>query len=329
MMTLCCLAFVATESRATGHYMPGVFNIRDFVVPDPGFYGALYNYFYTTNRINDSNGNQINSVNIGPRKDLTVNVDTSLDLYAVAPTFIWVSDFKILGAKYAAFISPSFANSSLSGTLDTVFGSGVNASTSNFNIGDMQVMPIWLGWSIPHWDFALNYSFYAPIGKYTTQTVTLPNGDQKTVASPDNIGLGFWTNQFQGGLSWYPWADKRMAVATALTYQFNSNKRDLDFTPGQNLTFNWGVSQYIPLETDQKLLLEIGPAGYDSWQTTDSTGSDAANPSEHQQVHAVGGQIGLTYVPMMVMMNFHYFYEYASEAQFQGQVFGLNFTMKF
>ena len=199
-MILCCLAFIATETRATGHYIPGVFNIRDFAVPDPGFYGALYNYFYTTNRINDSNGNQINSVKIGPRKDLTVNVNTSLDLYAVAPTFIWVSDFKILGAKYAAFISPSFANSSLSAALDTVFGSGVNASTSNFNIGDMQVMPIWLGWSMTDWDFALNYSFYAPIGEYNTQTVTLPNGDQMTVASPDNIGLGFWTNQFQGGL---------------------------------------------------------------------------------------------------------------------------------
>lgn len=87
-MILCGLAFVATETRATGHYVPGVFNIRDFVVPDPGFYGALYNYFYTTNRINDSNGNQINSVNIGPRKDLKVNVDVSLDLYAVAPAFL-------------------------------------------------------------------------------------------------------------------------------------------------------------------------------------------------------------------------------------------------
>jgi hypothetical protein len=44
-------------------------------------------------------------------------------------------------------------------------------------------------------------------------------------------------------------------------------------------------------------VLEVGPAGYDSWQTTDDTGSDARNPGVHDQVHGVGGQIGLTYTP--------------------------------
>jgi hypothetical protein len=45
--------------------------------------------------------------------------------------------------------------------------------------------------------------------------------------------------------------------------------------------------------------LEIGPAGYSSWQVTDDTGSAAKNPDVHDQVHAVGGQLGLTYVPWL------------------------------
>jgi len=28
--------------------------------------------------------------------------------------------------------------------------------------------------------------------------------------------------------------------------------------PGQHLTLNWGISEYLPLSKDQTLLLEIG-----------------------------------------------------------------------
>jgi len=77
----------------------------------------------------------------------------------------------------------------------------------------------------------------------------------------DNIGLGFWEQQIQGAVSWYPWADKRMAVSGALTYGIPQKKEDFDLTPGQNLTFNWGISQYLPLNKTQTLLLEVGPAG--------------------------------------------------------------------
>ena len=85
----------------------------------------------------------------------------------------------------------------------------------------------------------------------------------------------------------------------------------------------------MPLTADHTLLLEIGPAGYSQWQLTDDTGSDARNPDVHDQVHAVGGQLGLTYVPWNAVMNFHYFYEFAAKDRFQGQSLGLNFAVKF
>ena len=333
LMSIIVIAFgmtiIANESHADGHFMPGVFGIRDYVVPDPGFYGTLYNFYYTTNKMNDNNGNKVESVQIGPRKNVTVNLDVNVDLYAVAPAFVWVSEWKIFGAKYAAFIAPTFANISLSGALSTERSRGISSDNSTFNVGDMQVQPLWLGWTMTNWDVALGYSFYAPIGKYTTETETLPHAGQVTYPSPDNVGYGFWTHQFQGGLTWYPWPDKRMAVATALTYEINQNKQGFDMTPGQNLTFNYGVSQYLPLTDDHKLILDIGPAGYSSWQMTDDTGSDTTNPSDHMQVHGVGGQLGLAYVPWNAAMTFHYFYEYASDNRFQGQSCGLNFVMKF
>lgn len=325
------LAFTTTVAHAgeIGHFIPGVPNIRDFVLPEPGFYAVVYNYGYTSDRLNDRSGNKVNSVTIGPGGGVTLNVAVNVDVYALAPAFIWVSDWKVLGATYGAYIAPSFANSSVGASLATATGRGINSDTSTFDVSDLFVQPLWLGWSLTNWDFALGYGFYAPIGRYNTETVTLPVVGPIKVESADNIGLGFWEQQIQGAVSWYPWADKRMAVSGALTYGIPQKKEDFDLTPGQNLTFNWGISQYLPLNKAQTLLLEVGPAGYDSWQITDDTGSDASKHGVHDQVHAVGGQLGLTYVPWLLSVNFLGFGEFAATDRFQGASFSLNIAKKF
>ncbi len=189
--------------------------------------------------------------------------------------------------------------------------------------------PVWLDWSEKHWDISLAYGFYAPVGKYDSQTVTLPGGADVTVESKNNIGLGFWTQRVQGGLAWYPMTNKATAFVTGLTYEYNGKKEDFELKPGQMLTLNWGISQYLPLCKSHTLLLEVGPAGYDTWQITDSTGGDAILPDSRSQVHAVGGQVGLNYVPWKAFLTFHGFYEYAAESRFQGASLGINLGLKF
>ncbi len=330
-----CVAALAALVAATaaagevGHFAPGVLNIRDVAMPPPGFYGAVYNYYYTTDRLNDRNGNKVDSVTIGPGPGVTLDIDVDVDIYVVAPSLIWVSPWTIAGARYGAFISPSFSTSSVGAALATATGRGVNAEISSFGAGDMYVQPLWLGWTLPHWDLALGYGFYAPVGEYDVETVDFPVIGPLRVEASDNIGLGFWTHQFQGAVVWYPWEHRATAVTGALTYEIHHEKEGFDFRPGSHLSLNWGASQYVPLTSDQTLLLEVGLAGYSQWQVTDDTGSDARNPDVHDEVHAVGGQFGLTYVPWNAVMNFHYFYEFAAEDRFQGQSLGLNFAVKF
>ena len=48
-------------------------------------------------------------------------------------------------------------------------GRGGTAETSTFAPGDLFVQPLWLGWTLSHWDFAFGYGFYAPVGKYDTR----------------------------------------------------------------------------------------------------------------------------------------------------------------
>ncbi len=320
----------ATASEI-GHFAPGVLGIRDLVVPEPGFYGVLYNYYYSTERLNDADGQKVDSVTInpGPGPGVTLDLDVDVGVYAIAPTFIWVSDKKLFGAKYGAYISPSFSDSSVAASLTTATGSGRNVSGSHFEVADLFVQPLWLGWTKEHWDFAAGYGFYAPTGHYNTETLTLPVIGPITVEASDNIGLGFWTHQFQGAVSWYPWADRRMAVAGALTYEINEKKEDFDLAPGDVLTLNWGVDQYLPLRADQSLLLDIGLAGYSSWQVSKDSGADAATPGVKDEVHAIGIQIGLTHVPSNMALTFHYLNEFDSSDRFQGESIGLNFALKF
>ena len=314
-----------------GHFAPGVLGIRDFAVPEPGLYGVLYNYYYSTDRLNDADGNRVDSVTInpGPGPGVTLDLDVDVDVYAVAPTFIWVSNKKVLGAKFAAYISPSFSDSSVAASLTTASGTGRSAEGSQFDVADMFVQPLWLGWTQEHWDFALGYGFYAPTGRYGTETITLPIVGPITVEASDNIGLGFWTHQFQGAASWYPWVDRRMAVVGALTYEINDKKEDFDLTPGDVLTFSWGVDQYLPVRADQSLLLDVGLAGYSSWQVSNDSGAAATIPPVKDEVHAVGVQIGLTHVPTNMVLTFHYMNEFDSKDRFQGESIGLNFAMKF
>jgi hypothetical protein len=71
-------------------------------------------------------------------------------------------------------------------------------------------------------------------------------------------------------------------------------KDDFDLTPGDVRSLNWGVSQFLPLREDQSLLLELGIAGYGSWQVGNDSGNDAASPALKDEVQAVGFQFGLT-----------------------------------
>ncbi len=315
----------------TDHFAPGVPNIRDLAVPEPGFYGAVYNYSYLTDQLNDANGNQISSVTLtGPNgRSVTLHVGVNVHAYALAPMFIWVSHKKILGAKYGAYISPSFTNASLDALLSAAENAGRSAKTGNFSVGDIFVQPVWLGWTGKHYDASYGYGFYIPSGQYHITTVNLPALDTTVrVASPNNSGLGYWTNQNQGALYLYPWADRRMAIQNALTWEINQQKRGFALTPGQHLSWNWGISQFLPIKKDQSLLLEAGPAGYSSFQVTSDSGADASVGGVKDHVNAVGVQLGITLPKRNMVLNFHWFHEYDSVDRFQGNSLGLSFIAK-
>ena len=225
-------------------------------------------------------------------------------------------------------LSPSFANVSLSASLQRAEGAGISGGAGQFNVGDTYVVPLWLDWTGKHYDAIANYGFYIPTGKYNITTVNVPVVGPLRVESPDSVGLGFWENQIQSGLYLYPWADRRMAIENAMTWEINQSKRGFDLTQGQHLTWNWGVSQYLPLKKDKSLLAEIGPAGYANFQVSDDTGADARSPGVHDKIYSAGLQLGITMPKRMRVLNFHWFHEFSAVDRFQGNVYGLSFVAR-
>jgi hypothetical protein len=147
------------------------------------------------------------------------------------------------------------------------------------------------------------YGFDAPTGRFEP-------------GASDNLGLGYWTHQFQVAGALY-FLQKATAIVVAATYEINQEKEDVDITPGQRFSLNYGVSQYLPLGPG---LLELGILGYSQWQVTDDSGSDATNKDVHDQLHAVGAQIGYA-VPA--------WNQYYAEDRFRGQEFSFTLGYQF
>src|SRR5277367_888257 len=74
-----------SQAGAPGHYFPGFYNIRDYFVPDSGFYAGVYNVNYHAGQIHDAQGNSVTSLQVNPGRGpgLNVNVNPSMDINTV------------------------------------------------------------------------------------------------------------------------------------------------------------------------------------------------------------------------------------------------------
>ena len=172
----------------TGHYMTVFTNVRDMAKMSPGLAVISYNYYAAGDTYADRDGNKFDYV-------LLDSIDTKLDIdlstFATVPAFFWGSKKTILGgATYCAGIVPNYywAKANISaqqggGFIDTIYTANAEAKLSG--LGDLFVAPLGLSWGWKQLDATFYYGFTAPTGRYKS-------------GADDNIGLGFWTHQFQG-----------------------------------------------------------------------------------------------------------------------------------
>ncbi len=137
---------------------------------------------------------------------------------------------------------------------------------------------------------------------------------------PTDAGAGYWTPMLTAGITWYIDAEKTWSVSALNRYEFNTEQRDTDVTPGQAYSLEWGIGKAVTMT------LELGVAGYYQQQMT---GGNVIGSTAHDRVAAVGPEISVTFPKPMLFVSFRYLYEFMAEDRAQGQTFVLNLTKRF
>ncbi len=340
--TLLALAFMAVavgpvsaqvvSPLQQGHYAPGIMNVRDFATPPPGLFVMWYNWFAWSDTYVDRNGNELSSLNLSEIDPgyPDVDIDISGSGWATIPVVTWASNIKILGGTYLAAIAPNFLVTDYRTVLvpDVPDPEPVVAEGDNGGISDLLVQPFGLSWAFGRFSNATvsdeelaemglqpfrrfnittAYSFIAPTGRYET-------------GADDNLGLGFWTHQFQGFGYFYPFEYQGTALMACLTYEINGKLNGEDLWPGNRLSFEWGISHYF---TER---LEATVQGAHNWQVTDDYGNDAYwDASLHDKRSTVLFGAGYWAWNQRLQVSAKYGFDFAMRQRFKNDNLMINF----
>jgi hypothetical protein len=324
-LVLVCV--VPSLAQQKGQWVPGQFGLNAGVIPDPGITYANLVVNYSASQLNDSSGNK-----------LLQNVTGTYSFWADENVIYYVPKHKILGGYFMPYISINAANGSLVADfpplLPALGGSGTNLSGGGSGFADLYVQPINIGWHFAkRVDFNVGYSFTAPTGRYTA-------------GASDNVGSGYWGNNFTSGTTLYITKDQGTTANLATAWETHGQKNVASavtgqlskITPGQAFTMEWGIGQVLPLKKDLSQLAQLGLVGYDQWQVTGNGGNYlvagipvAASRVPYYSVHGIGGQVNYILPAKDFVLFFKYYDEYSAKARVQGRtiVFGGSWTFKF
>ncbi len=113
-------------AQYSGHNFLGDYGLRAGTQDPKGRYAGAIFQFYQTDTIRGGRGQ-------------TLDIQGSLDVFALAPFVNWTSDIKILGGTYGGLVAVSFVNLGLKLPL-------VDLDEGTFGLGDVYIQPFNLGW---------------------------------------------------------------------------------------------------------------------------------------------------------------------------------------
>lgn len=286
LMVVLYLAATA-QAQFVGNYPIGVEGLKGGTVPPPGLYLRDYNLFYYTDRLNDRSGDRI-------------PMDFEAFGYANAIRPIWISPWTIFGGSYGCDVLVPLVYKEIK-----VPG----LRRSRFDIGDIFVEPITLSWHWARADLGVGYGFWAPTGNFEPGRLV-------------NTGQGFWGHMMTLGATVYADEAKTWAVSALARYEINHENDDLQITPGNTLSLEWGISKTF------NKFYDVGLIGYWQQQTTEDSGPGKLTDALDRVV-AIGPEINVLCPKLTLFASLRYNYELYSEDRPQGHTVTLTLTKRF
>ncbi len=216
-------------------------------------------------------------------------------------SLVWVrkENISVLGeALYSVSATLPIANNSLTSDVEGALNGGGG-------LADSYYQPLILGWRTKRADVRVIYGFLAPTGRFKA-------------GANNNVGSGYWTNCVSAGETFYLTDNKRTAVSAFEMYEFHGTQQGTNIHPGQAFDLDYSVTKTFPLQQD--LRLQLGPAGYGQWQTTDKNGPNVtpAQAAAHYRVNALGFAANVVLPNRKVSLGVRYFREFLNRSTFQG-----------
>jgi hypothetical protein len=265
-LALTAITSLHAEQSGSGHYMAGA--VASFIDASPGKPGWVVENIFMN--YHDATFGGSRGIPIGNNIALNLTANATADI----PLVMFSPDFQILGAlpSFAVAVPYVWMDIKAGGTIDL---GGVTRAVGREDkangIGDVEIIPLLLGWTNGDIKYGALCAVYAPTGEY----------DKSQLA---NVGLGYWT--FNPAIS-FSWLSSKIGteVSVFTGVDFNTKNTDADYQSGDIFHIDATVAQHLPLLGG---FAGVGANGFYIKQITGDSGSGARLGSFEVETYGVG-----------------------------------------
>lgn len=216
------------EQSGSGHYMPGA--TASFIDASPGQPGWVAENIFMN--YSDGTFGGARGVPFGGNIALNVTANATAEI----PLIMFTPDVRILGGlpSFAVAVPYVWMDVKAGGTIDI---GGVTHSVTRKDtasgLGDIEMIPLMLGWTNGDFKYDARCAVFAPTGEY----------DKNQLA---NVGLGYWT--FTPEIT-FSWLSSKIGTEVSLFagLDFNTKNTDADYQSGDLFHMDATVAQHLPL----------------------------------------------------------------------------------
>jgi hypothetical protein len=284
-----------------GNNFKGDFGVNSGSQPAPGIYVMVPYGQWNADHIKDADGNPFAEGRF-----------RGFDLRVMPSTVIGVTTKKLFGANYGFMAALPFATVKPERVQEDV-------DQTDWGFADMYVVPLYLGWHLSRADVVAGYGFFAPTGRYE-------------VGATNNVGLGMWSQELQGGVTAYLDSQKKVSLATTAFLEFHSKKKDQDIKVGNLLTLEGGLAYNVP-----KIGGAFGVAYVLQHKISDDSGRDipevllrVTNLRGRNSIFSIGPEVRMGLFQRGTtagVLDVKYLWDSAAKSSFEGGTFWIAFTL--
>ena len=236
------------EEAGSGHYLPGA--TASFIDALPGKEAFAY-----VNAFTYYNGTASGSRQIELGGQVVANIEGTV--YADTSILLYQTPWKLFGGGYAAAVAIPYMWMDVKGNVQVGPVTGNRRDTAN-GIGDIEILPLMVGWTNGDLKFGGQFGVYAPTGEFEEGALA-------------NIGKNFWT--FEPGLN-VSWLSSKIGLELSAFAGFDLNTKNdtTDYQSGDVFHLDVTVAEHVPLG---KGFVGVGANAFYYQQVTGDSGSGA------------------------------------------------------